>query len=160
MKLAPLLLLPLLLLGPSTLAAPKPQIEVQEHTLANGMRWLLVERHDAPTIAAGWVAHVGSVNERPGITGLSHFFEHMMFKGTHLIGTKNIAADLRLIAEQEKLRQAMRAEMSLLRERLRRGEIDDLAKPENLSSRYRELEKQFDALNPEEETPWPASRPT
>lgn len=146
MKLAPLWLLPLLLLGPSTLAAPKPQIEVREHTLANGMRWLLVERHDAPTIAAGWVAHVGSVNERPGITGLSHFFEHMMFKGTQVLGTKNLATDLRLIAEQEKLRQAMRAEMSLLRERLRRGEIDDLAKPENRSPRYRELEKQFDAL--------------
>lgn len=140
MKLAPLWLLPLLLVGPSAQAAPKPRIEVQEHTLANGMRWLLVERRDAPTIAAGWVAHVGSVNERPGITGLSHFFEHMMFKGTHVLGTKNIATDLRLIAEQEKLRQAMRAEMSLLRERLRRGEIDDLAKPENRSPRYRELE--------------------
>jgi predicted Zn-dependent peptidase len=33
-------------------------------------------------LAGAWVAHVGSVNERPGITGISHFFEHMMFNGT------------------------------------------------------------------------------
>ena len=35
-----------------------------------------------PAVAAGWVAHVGSANERPGITGIAHLFEHMMFKGT------------------------------------------------------------------------------
>jgi predicted Zn-dependent peptidase len=86
------------------------------------------------------------VNERPGITGISHFFEHMMFKGTRTIGTTNIDEDLRLIEEQEKIRDAMRAEMEVLRERLRRGEIDDLLKPENWTERYRELDKQFDAL--------------
>ena len=75
-------------------AAEKPQINVQEFTLGNGMRWLLFEHHESPTIAAGWLARVGSVNERPGITGISHFFEHMMFKGTHVIGTKDIEADL------------------------------------------------------------------
>lgn len=127
-------------------AAAKPQIQVEEFTLDNGMRFLLYERHEAPTIAAGWVAHVGSVNERPGITGLSHFFEHMMFKGTRTIGTKDAAADLRLIDEQERLREQMRAEESRLRAQLRRGEIDDLQKPENWSERYRELNKQFQAL--------------
>jgi predicted Zn-dependent peptidase len=66
------------------------------------MRWLLFERHDSPTVVGGWVAHVGSVNEREGITGISHLFEHMMFKGTRVIGTKDIDADLRIIDEQEK----------------------------------------------------------
>src|SRR5512143_3908972 len=127
-------------------AAEKPQITVEEHTLGNGMRWLLYEQHDSPTIAAGWTARVGSVNEREGITGISHFFEHMMFKGTKTIGTTNIDEDLRLIDEQEKIRDAMRAEMEVLREKLRRGEIDDLQKPENWTERYRELDKQFDAL--------------
>ncbi|HUL76423.1 MAG TPA: insulinase family protein, partial [Vicinamibacteria bacterium] len=127
-------------------AAEKPQIAVEEHTLANGMRWLLYEQHDSPTVAAFWTARVGSVNERPGITGISHFFEHMMFKGTRTIGTRDIAADLRLIEEQEKIRDAMRAEMEVMRERLRRGEIDDLVKPESWTERYRELDRQFDAL--------------
>src|SRR5450432_2280636 len=91
-------------------AAEKPQINVQEFTLPNGMRWLLFERHDSPTIVGGWVAHVGSVNEREGFTGISHLFEHMMFKGTRTIGTKDIDADLRIIDEQEKIRSQMREE--------------------------------------------------
>ena len=127
-------------------AAEKPQIQVEEFTLANGMRWLLYEKHDSPTIAAGWTAHVGSVNERPGITGISHFFEHMMFKGTRTIGTKNIDEDLRIIDEQEKLRDQMRVELGVMREKWRRGEISDLQSPESATDRYRELDKQFDAL--------------
>jgi predicted Zn-dependent peptidase len=136
----------LLLAALPAVAAEKPQITVEEYTLPNGMRRLLYEQHDSPTIAAGWTAHVGSVNERSGITGISHFFEHMMFKGTKTIGTTNIDEDLRLIEEQEKIREAMRAEMEVMRERLRRGEIDDLLKPENWTERYRELDKQFDVL--------------
>jgi predicted Zn-dependent peptidase len=140
-----------LLLGLALLASPlhaveKPQIEVTEVVLENGMKWLLFERHESPTIAAGWTARVGSVNERPGITGLSHFFEHMMFKGTRTIGTKDIDADLKLIDDQEKVRGEMRAEMVKMREMLRRGEIDDIQKPESRTPRYLELEKQFDAL--------------
>ena len=65
------------------------------------MKLLLVPRADEPSIAAGWVAHVGSANERPGITGISHLFEHMMFKGTKTIGAKDAARDLELIDEQE-----------------------------------------------------------
>ena len=52
------------------------------------MKVLMVERHDQPTISCGWLARVGSANERPGITGLAHLFEHMMFKGTKTIGTQ------------------------------------------------------------------------
>jgi predicted Zn-dependent peptidase len=128
------------------LAAERPRIDVQEFTLGNGMRWLLFERHDSPVIAAGWVAHVGSVNEREGITGISHLFEHMMFKGTRTIGTKNLAEDLRLIEEQEKVREAMRDELKVMRERLRRGEIQDLTLPENQTERYKQLSKQFEEL--------------
>src|SRR5690242_7913998 len=91
----------------SASAAEKARIEVEEWTMSNGMKWLLYERHDAPTIATGWVAHVGSANERPGITGISHFFEHMMFKGTNVIGSKDIALDLKLIDEQEQVRAQM-----------------------------------------------------
>jgi predicted Zn-dependent peptidase len=141
-----LLLSAVLALAPIAHAADKPQIDVQEVTLGNGMRFLLFERDDSPTIAAGWVAHVGSVNERPGITGISHLFEHMMFKGTKVIGTKNIDADLKIIEEQEKIRAEMRAELTRMREQLRKGEIDDVAKPENQSPRYRELDKRFDEL--------------
>jgi predicted Zn-dependent peptidase len=128
------------------LAAEKAQIDVTELVLGNGMRWLLFERHESPTISAGWLARVGSANERPGITGISHFFEHMMFKGTKTIGTKDPAADERLILEQEKVQEQMRAEMEVMRDKLRRGEIDDLMSPASRTPRYLELEKEFAAL--------------
>src|SRR5581483_11908822 len=71
---------------------------------------------------------------------------HMMFKGTTTIGTKNFQEDLRIIKEQERVRDDMRAEERKLRTLYRRGEIDDPFKPENWTPRYRELQKEFNAL--------------
>ena len=128
------------------------KIPVVEKTLSNGMKLLLVERHDEPTVAAGWVAHVGSANERPGITGIAHLFEHMMFKGTPTIGTKNYGKDLEIMAEQEQVRAEMRKEEEKMRQMYRRGEIDDLQKPENKTPRWRELNKRFQELVAEQRT--------
>ena len=56
--------------------------DFQQHTLANGLRVLLAPSRDAP-VASFWVVYgVGSRNELPGLTGISHWVEHMMFKGT------------------------------------------------------------------------------
>jgi len=130
------------------LAAPLlgQKVPVVEKTLSNGMRLLMVQREGEPTVAGGWVAHVGSANERPGITGISHLFEHMMFKGTPTLGTKDYKKDLAIIAEQEKVRQEIREEERKMRVAYRRGEIDDLLKPENKTARLKELDKKFDAL--------------
>lgn len=122
------------------------KVPVIEKTLANGMKLLLVERHDEPTVSGGWVAHVGSSNERPGITGLAHLFEHMMFKGTPTIGTQDARRDLEIIEEQEQLRDQMREEEARMRAAYRRGEIDDLMKPESKSPRWNELNEQFKKL--------------
>jgi len=122
------------------------KVPVVEKTLSNGMKLLLIERHDEPTVSGGWVAHVGSSNEKPGITGLAHLFEHMMFKGTPTIGTKDAKRDLEVIEEQEKLRDQMREEEARMRAAYRRGEIDDLMKPENKSARWNELNEQFKKL--------------
>ena len=122
------------------------QVPVIEVTLSNGMRLLMVERRDEPSIAGGWVAHVGSANERPGITGLTHLFEHMMFKGTRTVGTGDPERDLQIIEEQERLREEIRQEEARLRAAWRRGEIDDWQKPENRTPRLRELEAAFQKL--------------
>ena len=122
------------------------KIPVVEKTLPNGFKLLLVERHDEPRVAGGWVAHVGSANERPGITGIAHLFEHMMFKGTPTLGTKDAARDLAIIAEQEKLRDGMREEEAKMRAALRRGDVEDITRPEARTDRYRELEEQFKKL--------------
>jgi predicted Zn-dependent peptidase len=120
--------------------------QVEEHILSNGMKLLLVPRHLTPTVSGAWVAHVGSANERPGITGISHLFEHMMFKGTHVIGTRDYEKDVRLIDEQERVQGEMRAEMSTLRAEQRHGEIDDMTKPESKTPRMKQLEARFDSL--------------
>ena len=120
------------------------QVPVIEKTLDNGMRLLMLERHDEPTIAGGWVAHVGSSNERLGITGIAHLFEHMMFKGSRTIGTSDYKKDIDILAEQEQVRDQMRDEERHMRAMLRKGEIQgDLLRPENWTPRYRELQKQF-----------------
>ena len=120
---------------------------MHEVVLDNGMKFLLVQRAGAPTIAAGWIAKVGSVNERPGITGISHLFEHMMFKGTHTIGTRNIEEDLKLNLDLDRVKAQIRKEEEELDRRARLGEIADAADPANRSARHSELIKEFDRLN-------------
>lgn len=147
-KLSPFVLI---FLGAFTRFSQAQQVPVIEKNLSNGMRLLMVERHDEPTVAGGWVAHVGSSNEKPGMTGIAHLFEHMMFKGTHVIGTKDYAKDVEILAEQEKVRDEMRDEERNMRAMLRRGEIEgDLLKPENWTPHYKELQAQFKKLVDEE----------
>ena len=84
------LLLPLLL-GWSALAAAQElsvASQVIERTLPNGLKVLLVRKTEAPLVRCILAFRVGSVNERPGITGVSHMHEHMMFKGTQTMGIK------------------------------------------------------------------------
>src|SRR6202163_2976308 len=70
-------------LGTSALAQ---QFPVTERTLKNGMKVLVQSDHSIPNVALHTFYRVGSRNERPGTTGLSHFFEHMMFNGAKKYG--------------------------------------------------------------------------
>ena len=142
---APRRILPLLLLLGAACSA-FAQVPVVEKTLSNGMKVLMVERKGEPTVSGGWVVKVGSSNERPGITGIAHLFEHMMFKGTPTIGTKDYEKDQEIIAEQERVRDLMRKEEAKMRAAYRRGEIDDILKPENQTPRYQELNQEFKKL--------------
>ena len=130
--------------------AAAQKVPVQVINLDNGMRVLLVPRKGDPNIAAGWIARVGSVNERPGITGLSHLFEHMMFKGTHAIGTKDIDTNLKLIKEMDDVRAELRKEQQALLVKARLGEIPDAKDPKYRSERYKELLGKFDELTKRE----------
>lgn len=58
----------------------------QEHSLGNGIRILTLEDHSVPSITYWTWFRVGSINERPGITGISHLFEHLMFRGAKKYG--------------------------------------------------------------------------
>jgi predicted Zn-dependent peptidase len=62
---------------------------VVQHTLANGLRILILERPMSPTVSVQIRHLVGAVDEVPGKTGVAHLLEHMMFKGTRSIGTRD-----------------------------------------------------------------------
>lgn len=63
--------------------------KVTEFTLPNGLHFLIIERHEAPVVSFHTYVNVGSVDDPRGETGIAHMFEHMAFKGTQTIGTKN-----------------------------------------------------------------------
>src|SRR5215203_4231071 len=74
-----------------TMATPG---DVLQRTLPNGLTMLLRESHDAP-LASFWVWYrVGARNELPGLTGVSHWVEHMQFKGTPTIAKGAIFRDV------------------------------------------------------------------
>ncbi len=68
-----------------------PALDVTEATLDNGLRVLVLEDHRSPVVSVQVWYRVGSRNERPGATGLAHFLEHMMFKGTPTHGKGEFA---------------------------------------------------------------------
>ncbi|MCI0484150.1 MAG: insulinase family protein [candidate division NC10 bacterium] len=78
--------LTLILVGLLATGVEAREPEIFETTLANGLRVLLVEEHKAPVVTFHVWYRVGSRNEQPGRTGLAHLTEHMMFKGTLMVG--------------------------------------------------------------------------
>jgi len=67
-------------------AGKNPHVDLKETRLANGLRVVTVEDHNAPVIAVNVTYNVGSRNEKPGRTGFAHLFEHMMFQGSENVG--------------------------------------------------------------------------
>ena len=67
------------------------------HVLPNGWTFVLVRRPEAPVFSFQTAVDAGSAQEVTGITGLAHMFEHMAFKGTHDIGTRDYPAEQKAI---------------------------------------------------------------
>ena len=76
---------------------------VTEFTLANGMHFIVLERHNAPVVSFHSYVNAGAVNDPSGETGIAHMFEHMAFKGTETIGTTNFAAEKKAMDEVERI---------------------------------------------------------
>ena len=67
------------------------QKKITEFTLANGLRFIVLERHESPVISFHTWVNAGSINDPAGQTGLAHMFEHMAYKGSETIGTPQLA---------------------------------------------------------------------
>ena len=68
-------------------------LKVETFRLDNGLKVILCEEHSQPKVYGCVVVHAGSKNEKPTATGVAHYFEHIMFKGTDRIGTTNWAVE-------------------------------------------------------------------
>jgi zinc protease len=65
-----------------------PTLDFERYRLPNGLDVILLEDHRLPLVAVNIWYHVGPSNERPGLTGFAHLFEHMMFEGSRHVGVK------------------------------------------------------------------------
>jgi len=93
-----------------TFDAIKSQVKV--HVLKNGMKFIALERHEAPVVSFHMYADVGSANESYGITGISHLLEHMAFKGTKIIGTIDYEAEAKVLEELDALYDRIKTEQA------------------------------------------------
>jgi predicted Zn-dependent peptidase len=80
------------------------------HVVANGWTFILVQRPAVPVFSFSTIANVGSAQEVPGTTGLAHMFEHMAFKGTDKIGTRDPVGEKRAMDAAEAAYQAYQRE--------------------------------------------------
>jgi len=117
---------------------------VHEHTLKNGMKLLMVPRHTSPTVAAWIRFKVGSVDERSDERGLAHLLEHMLFKGTKTLGTRDYAAEKPLLDKIEQTAQRLMAEQ------IKREQADPKV-TEQLSAELARLEKEAEKYVVKEE---------
>jgi predicted Zn-dependent peptidase len=106
-----------------------------EFTLDNGLKFLVLERHEAPVVSFHTYADVGSVDEVKGITGMAHLFEHMAFKGTKTIGTRDYQAEKKALAKIDEAFLALKLER-------RKGDKVDKARLEQLESRFKDTQQQ------------------
>lgn len=101
-------------------AAPLEDLadSVQEFTLDNGLRFLVVEQHDAPVFSYALCVDAGGVCNQIGTTGIAHMFEHMAFKGTPSVGTENYKAERKAMVKTDEAWDAV------LEERAKRFDAD------------------------------------
>jgi predicted Zn-dependent peptidase len=83
--------------------------KVTEFRLDNGLKFIVLERHQAPVVSFITYTDVGGVNEPVGKTGVAHFLEHLAFKGTTKIGTTNYENERELLNKLDEISDRIKA---------------------------------------------------
>lgn len=125
---------------------------VVEEKLANGLTVLMVERHQTPVVSLNMTFGVGGVNEQVGQTGLAHLYEHMAFKGTRTVGTKNYEKERPILDELFRVGTELEQRQRELARRTPERPVgaEDRAAIEGMHKRFTELQEmagQFVAAN-------------
>lgn len=103
---------------------------ITEFSLDNGMKFIVLENHEAPVISFVTYANVGGVDEPDGKTGVAHFLEHLAFKGTKKIGTTNYKAEERVLNQLDRLFAQIKSAKA----------TSDTAKAEQLAAKFEQVQ--------------------
>ena len=114
---------------------------VTEFDLSNGMHFIVIERHDAPVASFHSFVNAGSVDDPKGETGIAHMFEHMAFKGTEAIGSKNYPAEKAALEEVERIYDRLDQTHREIAER------HETAEPKKIKALEAELQRAIDKAN-------------
>jgi len=133
------ILLASFLLFPSPIFSYELENRVQAFTLKNGLRLLMLERHLSPTVSIYIRYRSGAVDEADGKTGTAHLLEHMMFKGTKTIGTRNYHREEGILLKIEQVGTALDLEGM-------KGNSADKATLERLAKQLKDLQKTHQKL--------------
>ena len=120
-------------LSAQTPGSPGEQLPVVKHILPNGMTFLFLRKPGAPTVSFVTQFRAGGVDEWTGISGTAHLFEHMLFKGTPTLGTRNYAAEQAMFPRIDAVADSLTAEF-------RKGDGADTTALRRLRDRLRVLE--------------------
>jgi len=112
---------------------------VVEETLPNGMRVIVLPRHQSPTVSLSMQFRVGAAQEAEGASGLAHLLEHMMFKGTRTLGTRDWAAERPLLERIEAIVDDLDAQR-------RKGPGADAAQVQALEARLAAVQQEARAF--------------
>lgn len=129
-------------LGFAHAGLPSLAERVIEHKLANGLTVLMVERHQTPVVSINITFGVGGVNEQAGQTGLAHLYEHMAFKGTRTVGTKDYAKEKPLLDELYRVGTILEQRQRLLTTRGTPATAEERAEIDGLQKRVNDLQSQ------------------
>jgi predicted Zn-dependent peptidase len=109
---------------------------VTEFQLDNGMKFIVMENHEAPVVSFVTFANVGGANEPEGQTGVAHFLEHLAFKGTKRIGTTDFAAEQKIFAQEDRVFDKIKAAKAAGKDQEAAKLIQELAKFESEAAQF------------------------
>lgn len=123
-------------------ASPSLAERVIEHKLANGLTVLMVERHQTPVVSINITFAVGGINEQVGQTGLAHLYEHMAFKGTRLVGTKDYDQEKPILDELARVGTELEHRQREIAKKNGGPTAEEQAAVDSLQKRFTDLQAQ------------------
>ena len=124
------------------------------YTLSNGLKVYMSVNKEQPRLQTMIAVRVGSKNDPAETTGLAHYFEHLMFKGTDKFGTQNYEAEKPLLDEIERLFEVYRATTDEAERKAIYAQIDSVSQEASKYAIPNEYDKLMQAIGADGTNAW------